>query len=60
MKDEDLIEGIKRADAEKLKQALIDELSCLRKTSETDATFWNAFRSCLRSALKRAGIKIPS
>jgi len=62
MKDGDLIEGIKKADGEKLKDSLITELNLQRTLmgSFADATWWNALRSCLASVLKRAGIEVPN
>lgn len=56
MKDSDLIEMIKEADTERLKEELINELNIQRAWAPDmgGATDWNVYRSCLYSALERA------
>ena len=54
MEDKDLIERIEKADPEKLKQGLVEELNGQRKVAGVyEATWYNCYRSCLDSALKR-------
>ena len=55
MRDSDLIERIRAANPEALKQELINELQLQEFTArEIDATWWTCYRNCLDSALKRA------
>jgi hypothetical protein len=61
LKDEDLIEAIKKVDGELFKRAIIDELNYQRELLKDahDSKWWNAFRSCLQDALKRAKLESP-
>ena len=54
MRDEDLIKRLQEADSEGLKVGLIEELKVQNTVAETlGAMWWNAYRTCLDSALKR-------
>jgi hypothetical protein len=61
MEDEDLIEGIKSADGEKIKESLIAELELQIRSAKIshDSKFLNSLRNCLRSILERAGVQLP-
>lgn len=62
LRDNDLIKGIKGANAEKLREDLIAELESQREGMNImgSAVWWNAFRSCLANVLRRQGINIPN